>query len=68
MSIYLVSLKIREGNFTKGFPVTLTIGREGLPPEVEINAELPPAPDIPKQYNLWHFLFRFGLIFSLGIK
>ena len=53
MSIYVASLKIREGDFSKGFPVTLIIGREGLPPELEINAELPPAPDIPQKYNLW---------------
>lgn len=53
MSVRVVSLKIREGNFTKGFPVTLTIGRESLPPELEINAQLPPAPDIPRQYGLW---------------
>ena len=53
MSVYLVSLKIREGSFTKGFPVTLLICQEGLPPELEINSQLPPAPDIPKQYSLW---------------
>lgn len=53
MFVYIVALKIRAGSFTQGFPVTLTIGREGLPHEVEINAELSPAPDIPKHYNLW---------------
>ena len=53
MSIYIVTLKIREGSFTKGFPVTLLIAQEGLPTELEINSELPPAPDIPQKYNLW---------------
>ncbi|MGK7952059.1 MAG: CHASE2 domain-containing protein [Xenococcaceae cyanobacterium] len=50
---YIVTLKIRKGNFTTGFPVTLLIGKENLPAELEINSELPPAPDIPKQYHLW---------------
>ena len=53
MYVYIVTLKIREGSFTKGFPVTLLICPEGLPPELEINSELPPAPHIPKQYGLW---------------
>ena len=53
MSIYIVSLKIREGSFSRGFPVTLIIAQEGLPPELEINSHLPPAPDIPQKYNLW---------------
>lgn len=51
--MYVVTLKIREGDFTKGFLVTLLISREGLPPELEINAELPPAPDLPQLYNSW---------------
>ena len=53
MYVYIVTLKIREGSFTKGFPVTLLICPEGLPPELEINSQLPPAPHIPKQYGLW---------------
>ncbi len=53
MSVYLVGLKIREGSFTTGFPVTLTISQEGLPPELEINSQLPPASHIPQQYSLW---------------
>ena len=53
MSTYIVILKIREGSFARGFPVTLLICQEGLPPELEINSQLPPAPDIPKQYSLW---------------
>ena len=50
---YIANLKIREGDFSKGFPVTLIIGQEGLPPNLEISAELPPAPDIPEKYILW---------------
>ena len=51
--MYLVTLKIREGSFASGFSVTLLINREGLPPELEINARLPPAPQIPQEYSLW---------------
>lgn len=52
-NVYIVTLKIREGDFNRGFPVTLLIGQEGLPPELEINGKLPPAPDIPQKYHLW---------------
>ena len=53
MSIYIASLKIREGSFEVGFPVTLQIGQEGLPPELEINANLPPSPELPQHYQSW---------------
>ena len=67
MSVYIVTLKIREGSFTKGFPVTLLICPEGLPPELEINSQLPPAPDIPKQYSLWQASY-LGLILSTRLE
>ena len=53
MSAYIASLKIRNGSFTTGFSVTLLISKEGLPAELEINSQLPPAPDIPQKYRLW---------------
>ena len=53
MSVYIVSLKIREGSFAKGFSVTLQISQEGLPIELEISSQLPAAPHIPQQYKLW---------------
>ena len=53
MNVYLVALKIGEGSFNTGFPVALSINREGCPPELEINSRLPPAPEIPRSYNLW---------------
>ncbi len=53
MAIYIVSLKIGEGSFDRGFAVTLQISHEGLPTELEINSRLPAAPHIPQQYNLW---------------
>ena len=53
MSVYIVTLKIREGSLDTGFPVTLQIAPEGLPVELEISSQLPAAPNIPLQYNLW---------------
>ena len=53
MAIYLASLKIREGSFEEGFPVTLQIGKEGLPAELEINGNLPPSPELPDHYQSW---------------
>ncbi len=61
MYVYIVTLKIREGSFTTGFPVTLLIAQEGLPPELEINSELPPTPNIPKQYSLWQAYYLLFL-------
>jgi hypothetical protein len=53
MSVYIVSLKIREGSFNTGFPLTLQISPAGLPTELEISSQLPAAPHIPQQYSLW---------------
>ncbi len=53
MTKYIVAFKITKGSFTEGFPVTLLIGKEGLPPDLEINSVLPPAPDIPQKYSFW---------------
>lgn len=53
MSVYIVSLKIGEGDFNKGFFVTLQMSKEGLPAELEISSQLPPAPHIPLQYDRW---------------
>jgi CHASE2 domain-containing sensor protein len=53
MSVYIACLKITEGSFATGFAVTLLISKEGLPTELEISSQLPAAPHIPSQYNLW---------------
>ncbi|MDJ0651048.1 MAG: CHASE2 domain-containing protein, partial [Xenococcaceae cyanobacterium MO_188.B19] len=53
VNVYTVVLKIGNGSFTEGFAVTLLIGKQGLPPELEINSRLPPAADIPEKYRLW---------------
>ena len=67
MFVYIVSLKIREGSFNTGFPVTLTISKEGLPPELEINSQLPPAAHIPQQYSLWQACY-LGLESGLRLE
>ena len=53
MAVYIVSLKIGDGKFNTGFPVTLQISQESLPIELEISSQLPAAPHIPRQYSLW---------------
>ena len=53
MSVYIVSLKITEGNFATGFSVIMQISKEGLSTELEISSQLPAAPHILEQYHLW---------------
>ena len=67
MSVYIVSLKIREGSFKVGFPVTLQISKESLPPELEITSQLPPAPHISQQYKLWQTAY-LGLGLSARLE
>ena len=56
----LVILRIEEGNFTGGFPVSLRIVEEegDLTSEIAITGRLPPAPDIPSQYKNWQVNYR----------
>ena len=67
MSVYIVSLKIREGSFDTGFAVTLQISQEGLPSELEISSQLPAAPHIFQQYNLWQTAY-LGLGLSARLE
>ncbi|MGB5712894.1 MAG: hypothetical protein WBM44_18545, partial [Waterburya sp.] len=67
MSVYIVSLKIREGSFDTGFSVTLEISQEGLPTELETSSQLPAAPHIPQQYNLWQTAY-LGLSLSARLE
>lgn len=58
----LVVLKLGNGDFQQGFPVTLQIGDEGKRPSTEIAGRLPPAPDIPEYYDDWLYSYhRLGL-------
>lgn len=54
----LVVLKLGEGSFDQGFPVTLQIGEEGKRPSVEITGKLPSIPEIPQFYNGWATSYR----------
>ncbi len=49
----LVVLKVGQGSFNTGFPVTLQIGEEGQRPSIEVEAQLPPRPEIPRDYQCW---------------
>ena len=67
MPVYIVSLKIGEGSFNTGFPVTLQISREGLSTELEISGRLPAATQIPQQYRLWQKVY-LGLGLSTRLE
>lgn len=54
----LAILEIGEGDFEKGFPVTLRIGTDGNPHTIVIPGHLPPAPMIPKRYECWKSSYR----------
>ncbi|MBF2009691.1 MAG: CHASE2 domain-containing protein [Chlorogloeopsis fritschii C42_A2020_084] len=54
----LVVLKLGEGNFEQGFAATLQIGNENARPGVEITAQLPPDPEIPRYYHRWQSIYR----------
>lgn len=54
----LVVLKLGEGSFEQGFPVTLQIGEDERSPSVEIAGRLPPAPELPQYYESWALSYR----------
>lgn len=54
----LAILKISDGDFEQGFPVTLRVGEDGVFPDTEMNGRLPPAPMIPEQYECWQSTYR----------
>ena len=53
----LVVLKL-DDNLIKGVRVTLEIGAEGERPAVEIQAFLPPKPEIAENYERWQSTYR----------
>ena len=58
----LVVLKLGDGSFEQGFPVTLQIGEDGDRPSAEIAGKLPPNPEIPQYYSYWQSAYyRLGL-------
>ncbi|NET83579.1 MAG: CHASE2 domain-containing protein [Moorea sp. SIO1F2] len=59
----LVVLKIGNGCFDQGFPVTLQILEEGKSPLLEITGRLPPAPEILQSCQSWTTSYH-----SLGLR
>lgn len=58
----LVVLKLGDGSFEQGFPVTLQIGEDGASPSAEIAGKLPPNSEIPQYYSYWQSAYyRLGL-------
>ncbi|PSB41691.1 transmembrane sensor domain-containing protein [Cyanosarcina cf. burmensis CCALA 770] len=53
----LVVLKL-DGDFDRGFRVTLEIGSEGDRPETEMTGNLPPATEVAICYNIWQSTYR----------
>jgi hypothetical protein len=59
----LVVIKIGEGNFELGFPVTLYIGEEGAAFPPSLDGKLPPEPQLPLLYDEWkleYYEFIYG--------
>jgi CHASE2 domain-containing sensor protein len=59
----LVVLRMGEGSFETGFPVTVQIGEEADRPSVETQGKLPPNPAITKHYENWQVTYR-----NLGLR
>ncbi|HEY9829148.1 MAG TPA: CHASE2 domain-containing protein [Stenomitos sp.] len=54
----LVVLKLGDGSFEQGFPVTLQMGEDERHPSLEIIGKLPPIPEIPQSYKTWSTTYR----------
>jgi len=48
-----VVLKIGSGSWQTGYAAAVQIGAEGMAPQVETQARLSPAPDLPGLYRRW---------------
>jgi serine/threonine protein kinase len=59
----LVVLKLGDGSFEQGFPVTLQIGAEEHSPIVEIIGKLPAALELCQYYTAWANAYR-----ALGLR
>jgi CHASE2 domain-containing sensor protein len=51
-------LKIGQGSFTQGFPITLQLREENGPTIAELEGHLPPNPEIESLYLIWQQSFR----------
>ncbi len=48
-----IVIKIGSGSIETGYTAAVQIGDEGAAPQVETQASLPPAPDLPALYQRW---------------
>jgi CHASE2 domain-containing sensor protein len=48
-----IVIKTGPGTIEAGYPVSAQIGDEGQTPQVEIQARISPAPDLPALYSQW---------------
>jgi CHASE2 domain-containing sensor protein len=63
---WLVVLRLGKGSWQQGFPdVTVQIGEDDNPRQMQLTASLPPAPDLPRLYRNWQ-LFYTALYERLG--
>ncbi|WP_421654744.1 hypothetical protein [Leptothermofonsia sp. ETS-13] len=61
----LIVLKIGEGSFEQGFPVTFQVGEEGARPATEVTGKLLPDQELPGLYQQWQVTYRgVGAAFS----
>ncbi len=54
----LVVLKIGEGSFEQGFPVTFQVGEENARPATEVTGKLLPDQELPGLYQQWQMAYR----------
>lgn len=54
----LVVLKLGDGSFEAGFPVTLQMGEDGRSAALEIKGQLPPTLEIPQYCRGWVTAYR----------
>lgn len=62
-----VKLKIGEGNFEQGFPVTLEIREDGAPFPPSLDGKLPPEPQLPLLYKQWQSEYD-EFLYAIQIK
>ncbi len=61
-----VVIKIGTGTIQTGYVATVQIGAEDLPPQAEMQARLPAAPDLPVLYQRWQRAYsQLGLPYRL---
>jgi hypothetical protein len=59
----VVVLKIGDGNFNRGYQVSLAIGEDGAYPFTEGKGKLPAAPELLESYNHWQSCYQENIGF-----